>query len=240
MMNLGKRIIIIGKNDPTRTMLKYVMEMDGFFVQESDNISDGIHLINRQKIDIAIVEHSYLQDNAIHFQKLKQRYGHPIHKTRPIIVIFPENANINEFKITGFDESLDKKIQQPFLPAELITQLKSIINNPNFCKSENHISIAGISINPKQKDVNFDGENVNLGHIEYQLLLFFMTHPNAIYTRQQILSEVWGDGKIVDERTVDVHIRKLRKVMQRTGHDQLLQTVHGAGYRFITQVLEVL
>ena len=137
-----------------------------------------------------------------------------------------------EDKVRGLDAGADDYITKPFSPKELTARLKAVIRRAVPTSTEEVIEVQGLRLDPVSHRVTANEQALEMGPTEFRLLHFFMTHPERVYSREQLLNNVWGTNVYVEERTVDVHIRRLRKAIAETGHDALIQTVRGSGYRF--------
>jgi two-component system phosphate regulon response regulator PhoB len=135
-------------------------------------------------------------------------------------------------KISGLEAGADDYLTKPFSPKELAARIKAVLRRRAPELADDIVEIAGLRLDPAGKRVTANGQVVELGPTEFRLLQFLMTHPERIYTRTQLLDHVWGDHVFIEERTVDVHIRRLRKELEATGHDRLVDTVRGSGYGF--------
>jgi two-component system phosphate regulon response regulator PhoB len=135
-------------------------------------------------------------------------------------------------KLQGLETGADDYLTKPFSPRELTARIKAVLRRRAPQATDDVVGIAGLSLDPVSHRVSGNGTPLALGPTEFRLLHFLMTHPERVYSRAQLLDQVWGDHVFIEERTVDVHIRRLRKALEPTGHDRLVQTVRGAGYRF--------
>jgi two-component system phosphate regulon response regulator PhoB len=133
-------------------------------------------------------------------------------------------------KISGLEAGADDYLTKPFSPKELAARIKAVLRRRAPELAEEVLEIQGLRLDPPARRVTANGQPVELAPTEFRLLHFFMTHPERIYSRAQMLDQVWGDHVFIEERTVDVHIRRLRKALEPTGHDRLIDTVRGTGY----------
>ena len=156
--------------------------------------------------------------------------------TEKVPVIMLTAKAEEDSKISGLDAGADDYIAKPFSPRELISRVKAVLRRIGREELKEPIHVGDMVFDPIGHRVNIGSQPVNLGPTEYRLLQFFLTHQERVYSRDQILDYVWGGNVYLDERTVDVHIRRLRKAISVAGHDNYVQTVRGAGYRFSTQL----
>jgi two-component system phosphate regulon response regulator PhoB len=132
----------------------------------------------------------------------------------------------------GLEAGVDDYITKPFFPRELLARVRAVMRRCKPQLTEDTVEAAGLTLDPAARRVTCVGSSIDLGDIEFRMLHFFMTHPERVYSRAQLLDEVWGHQVFVEERTVDVHIRRLRQTLEPSGLDGLLETVRGVGYRF--------
>jgi two-component system phosphate regulon response regulator PhoB len=138
-------------------------------------------------------------------------------------------------KVTGLEGGADDYVTKPFSPRELLARINAVLRRSSASGAGERVEAGGLVLDAAGHRVSVDGRTVPLGPTEYRLLQFFMEHPERVYARSQVLDRVWGGNVYVEERTVDVHIRRLRKALEPFGCDALVQTVRGAGYRFSTR-----
>jgi len=150
----------------------------------------------------------------------------------PVILLTARTAM--EYKIEGIETGADDYITKPFSPRELVARLKAVLRRTTPRGVEDPIEVQGLLLDPVCHRVTSNDRPIDIGPTEYRLLQFFMTHQERAYSRAQLLDQVWGGNVYVEERTVDVHIRRLRKALGEA-HEHLIQTVRGTGYRFSTK-----
>ncbi|MCL4132413.1 UNVERIFIED_CONTAM: hypothetical protein GTU68_013903 [Idotea baltica] len=155
--------------------------------------------------------------------------------TKKIPVVMLTARGEEEEKVRGLEVGADDYITKPFSPKELMARLKAVIRRVSPTSVEELIDVQGLKLDPVSHRVTANDKALDMGPTEFKMLHFFMTHQERVYSREQLLNNVWGTNVYVEDRTVDVHIRRLRKALEIEGHDRLVQTVRGAGYRFSVQ-----
>jgi two-component system phosphate regulon response regulator PhoB len=153
-------------------------------------------------------------------------------RTRDLPIIMLTARSDEHDKIAGLEAGADDYLTKPFSPRELLARINAVLRRRAPQMTEDLIEIEGLRLDPVTHRVFGDGQPLDLGPTEFRLLHFFMTHAERVHSRAQLLDQVWGDHVFVEERTVDVHIRRLRVSLEASGHDRLIQTVRGSGYRF--------
>lgn len=156
-------------------------------------------------------------------------------RTRAIPIIMLTARGEEQDKVSGLETGADDYITKPFSPRELVARIKAVLRRRAPQSTEDPVSMGGLVLDPATHRVSAGEQALNLGPTEFRLLHFLMTHPERVHSRAQLLDQVWGDHVFVEERTVDVHIRRLRCSLEPSGHDALIQTVRGSGYRLSAQ-----
>ena len=156
-------------------------------------------------------------------------------RTRGIPLIMLTARGEEQDKVMGLESGADDYITKPFSPRELVARIKAVLRRRAPETTEDTVSAGDLCLDPATHRLTAGGKPVTLGPTEFRLLHFLMTHPERVHSRAQLLDQVWGDHVFVEERTVDVHIRRLRCALEPSFHDGLVQTVRGSGYRFSTQ-----
>ncbi len=147
------------------------------------------------------------------------------------IIMLTARSEEND-RVRGLETGADDYVSKPFSPRELIARIHAVLRRTQPEAEEEAIHIGGLTLNPVDHRVKVGDEDIELAPTEFRLLSFFMHHPDRVYSREQLLDRVWGRGIYVEERTVDVHIRRLRKALATHDYDRFIQTVRGTGYRF--------
>lgn len=227
----GKTVLIVDDEAPIREMLAVALAMAGFNCLEADNAQSAHGLIVDQQPDIILLDWMMPDVSGIELARRLKR--DPISADIPIIMLTARGEEDN--KIQGLEAGADDYITKPFSPRELIARLKAVLRRTATEGIDTSIEVEGLRLDPSSQRVSSDGIALDIGPTEFRLLQFFMSHPERAYTRGQLLDRVWGGNVYVEERTVDVHIRRLRLTLGAK-HRHLVQTVRGTGYRFSTKV----
>lgn len=226
------RILIVEDEAEIREMLRFVLEQDEFHVLEATNAQEARNLLTSDRIDLILMDWMLPGRSGLEFtRELKQR---PESRVIPIIMLTARTEELS--KIDGLNSGADDYVTKPFSPRELIARIRAVLRRSGLRSEHLPIEVEGLYIDPLKHQVLINGEKLDLSPSEYRLLLFFMTHAERAYSRSQILDQVWGDDSYIEERTVDVHIRRLRKLLTPSRHDRYIQTIRGVGYLFSTQI----
>ena len=229
---MSKRVLIVEDEAPIREMLEFVLEQSGYETIKAEDYQIALEQIKEPFPDLVLLDWMLPGGSGVQLaKKLKQHEF-----TRDIPVIMLTARGEEEDKVRGLDAGADDYITKPFSPKELIARIKAVMRRVTPTSGEQPIIINGLNLDPVSHRVTANEEPLDMGPTEFKLLHFFMTHVERVYSREQLLDNVWGTNVYVEDRTVDVHIRRLRKAIARFGHDNLIQTVRGAGYRFSTKI----
>ncbi len=222
-------ILVVEDEDAIREMLVMVLEQADLNVTAVASAEQAqCILADQTKPDLMVLDWMLPGISGVDLaRRLKQD---TLFKEMPIILLTARDADGD--KVRGLDIGADDYVTKPFSPKELVARIKAVLRRSGK-KLENEIlKVSNILLDVDEHRISISGQSVVLSPIEFKLLYFFMTHENKVYARSHILDQVWGRNAYVEERTVDVHIRRLRKVLEAHGKDQLIQTVRGFGYRF--------
>ena len=226
------RILIVEDEFAIREMLTFVLEQHGFSTCAAEDFDSAVALMAEPYPDLILLDWMFPGGSGIQLaKKLKQdEYSRQI----PIIMLTARGEE--EDKVKGLEVGADDYITKPFSPKELVARIKAVLRRAAPTRLEETIDVRGLTLDPVSHRVTVGETVLDMGPTEFRLLHFFMTHPERVYSREQLLDNVWGTNVYVEDRTVDVHIRRLRKAVEMSGHDKFIQTVRGAGYRFSTRI----
>ena len=229
---MSRRVLVVEDETPIREMLCFVLEQKGFEPIEAADFDQGLAKVCEPFPDLILLD--WMLPGGTGIQFIKQLKQDELTRQIPIIMLTARGEE--EDKVRGLEAGADDYITKPFPPKELTARLKAVIRRAVPTSTEEVIEIQGLKLDPVSHRVTVEDQPLDMGPTEFRLLHFFMTHPERVYSREQLLNNVWGTNVYVEDRTVDVHIRRLRKAVAGAGHDALIQTVRGAGYRFSTRV----
>lgn len=225
---MDKTILIVDDEAPIRDMLRVALEMAEYSCLEAEDAQSAHSLIIDQKPDLVLLDWMLPGTSGIELARRLKR--DEVTSAIPIIMLTAKGEEDN--KVQGLEVGADDYITKPFSPRELVARLRAVLRRTDAFSISEPIEVGGLCLDPSSHRVTINDVPLQMGPTEYRLLEFFLTHQERVYTRNQLLDHVWGGNVYVEERTVDVHIRRLRKALTLEGHDRLIQTVRGAGYRF--------
>src|SRR6056297_5555 len=230
----AKQILIVEDEKPIRDMIAFGLRRSGFDVREAEDCRAARIAVADQLPDLVLVDWMLPDMSGLELTRLMKKDS----GTREVPVIILTARAEEEDKIRGLEGGADDYITKPFSPRELLARIKAVLRRGGPGEEEEVLAANTLRLNSASHRVTAGEELIALGPTEYRLLKFFMGHRDRVYSRGQLLDRVWGGNVYVEERTVDVHIRRLRKALEASGCDRLIQTVRGAGYRFSEQVDE--
>ncbi|ENT7884641.1 phosphate response regulator transcription factor PhoB [Shigella flexneri] len=228
---MARRILVVEDEAPIREMVCFVLEQNGFQPVEAEDYDSAVNQLNEPWPDLILLDWMLPGGSGIQFIKHLKRES----MTRDIPVVMLTARGEEEDRVRGLETGADDYITKPFSPKELVARIKAVMRRISPMAVEEVIKMQGLSLNPTSHRVMAGEEPLEMGPTEFKLLHFFMTHPERVYSREHLLNHVWGTNVYVEDRTVDVHIRRLRKALEPGGHDRMVQTVRGTGYRFSTR-----
>ncbi|MBB1385370.1 MULTISPECIES: phosphate regulon transcriptional regulator PhoB [unclassified Pseudoalteromonas] len=229
---MSRKVLVVDDEAPIREMLVFVLEQNGFQAIEAEDYDSAIAAMVEPYPDMVLLDWMLPGGSGIQIAKKFKQNEH----TRQIPIIMLTARGEEEDKVRGLEVGADDYVTKPFSPKELMARIKAVIRRVSPTSLEEAIEVHGLRLDPISHRVTSQGNELDMGPTEFRLLHFFMTHPERVYSREQLLDHVWGTNVYVEDRTVDVHIRRLRKAIGPLGHDRLVQTVRGAGYRFSSKL----
>ena len=225
-------VLIVDDEAAIRDMLCIALEAADFNVLDAENAQQAHAAIIDKQPDLVLLD--WMMPGTTGLELLRRLKRDDLTARIPVIMLTAKAEE--DSKISGLDAGADDFIPKPFSPRELISRVKAVLRRVGREELQEPISIGQLVFDPIGHRVSIADQAINLGPAEYRLLQFFLTHQERVYSRDQILDYVWGGNVYLDERTVDVHIRRLRKAISVAGHENYVQTVRGAGYRFSAQL----
>ncbi len=238
-----KRVLVVEDESAIREMICFVLAQQGYDLLQAEDYQQGVRQLALPCPDLAIIDWMLPEGTGIELIEYMKR--DPLLWDIPIIMLSARGET--EDRVTGLDVGADDYITKPFSPKELVARIKALMRRTPTSKSTQSSEVTPINQSSKKHEiVEYNGLTIDtlshrvmvgdslidLGPTEFKLLLFFMHHPERVYSRDHLLDQVWGTNVYVEDRTVDVVIRRLRKILETTGHDKMIQTVRGSGYRF--------
>ncbi|MGD8429279.1 MAG: phosphate regulon transcriptional regulator PhoB [Ectothiorhodospiraceae bacterium] len=225
---MAASILIVEDEAAIREMIAMGLSRAGFDVRHAESAEDARAAVRLARPDLILLDWMLPGESGLDMARALKR--DPDCRDIPIIMLTARGEE--EDKIRGLDTGADDYITKPFSPREMVSRIKAVLRRTKPTSGDRPIEVEGLCLDPVSHRVTAGESGVDLGPTEFRLLHFLMTHPERVFTRSQLLDNVWGTNVYVEERTVDVHVRRLRKGLSRSGHDSLVQTVRGTGYRF--------
>ena len=221
--------ILVVEDEPAIAELVAVnLSFAGYKVLRAADTIQAETLIRAEQPDLILLDWMLPGSSGVQFAK-KLRADD---RTRDIPIIMLTARSEEGDKVEGLESGADDYMTKPFSPKELMARIKAVMRRRAPQLTEETVDICGLSLDPSTHRVSGGEQGLDLGPTEFRLLHFFMTHHERVHSRSQLLDQVWGDHVYVEERTVDVHIRRLRQSLSASGHDRHVETVRGSGYRF--------
>ncbi len=224
----GRQVLIVDDERAIREMVCLALSSEGYQCLEASDAHKAEAVLREQAPDMILLDWMMPGVSGVDFARSLRRKD----ETRHIPIIMLTAKAEEEDMIRGLDSGADDYLTKPFSTRELIARIKALLRRTEGHAESTSLQAGSLQLDMAAHRVSCQGNVVDLGPTEFKLLKFFMENPERVYSREQVLNNVWGDNVYVEERTVDVHIRRLRKALEPFGHDQWVQTVRGAGYRF--------
>ena len=228
----NERILIVDDEAAIREMISIALDLAGFDCIEAEDALQAHHLVVDERPALILLDWMLPGMTGIELARRLKRDENT--SEIPIIMLTARGEEDN--KIQGLDAGADDYITKPFSTRELISRIKAVLRRRAPQLTDDLIEVEGLKLDPTSHRLTGNGQPLAIGPTEFRLLHFFMTHPERVFSRGQLLDQVWGGNVYVEDRTIDVHIRRLRKALEPFGFERFIQTVRGTGYRFSTQV----
>jgi len=224
----AKQILIVEDERPIREMIAFGLKRAGFEVREAEDCRAARASLADRRPDLVLVDWMLPDMSGLELARSLKRDR----ETRELPIIMLTARAEEGDKVAGLEGGADDYLTKPFSPRELVARINAVLRRAAPQSGDERIEFDGLALDQASHRVLVGEKTVPLGPTEYRMLEFFMTHPERVYKRDQLLDRVWGGNVYVEERTIDVHIRRLRKALEEFGYDRFIQTVRGSGYRF--------
>jgi two-component system phosphate regulon response regulator PhoB len=222
------RILVVEDEQPIRDLISFGLRRAGCDVVLAEHSQEALASIGDRRPDLVLVDWMLPDMSGLELVRTLRRDAN----TRDIPIVMLTARGEEADKVAGLESGADDYVTKPFSARELIARIQAVLRRSAPVGESERVEVEGLILDQAGHRVAAAGKPIALGPTEYRLLAFLMTHPDRVYSRSQLLDRVWGGNVYVEERTVDVHIRRLRKSLEESGYDRFVQTVRGAGYRF--------
>lgn len=224
----AKQVLIVEDERPIREMIAFGLKRAGFEVREAEDCRGARASLADRRPDLILIDWMLPDMSGLELARSLKRDR----ETRELPIIMLTARAEEGDKVAGLEGGADDYVTKPFSPRELVARINAVLRRAAPHTGDERIEFEGLALDQASHRVLVGEKTVPLGPTEYRMLEFFMTHPERVYKRDQLLDRVWGGNVYVEERTIDVHIRRLRKALEEFGYDRFIQTVRGSGYRF--------
>jgi two-component system phosphate regulon response regulator PhoB len=221
-------VMVVEDEPAIQELVSFNLKQAGHNVVPAHSAEQAQRLIKEAIPDLILLDWMLPGASGIDFARRLKSEGY----TKDIPIIMLTARGEEQDRIRGLETGADDYVSKPFSPRELMARIKAVLRRRAPQMTDEPAEMGGLRLDPATHRVTGNNTPLDLGPTEFRLLHFLMTHPERVHSRAQLLDQVWGNQVFVEERTVDVHIRRLRKALEGTGHDALVQTVRGSGYRF--------
>jgi two-component system phosphate regulon response regulator PhoB len=227
---MAASILVVEDELAIQELIAINLQHAGHEVLRASDATAALDMVRKALPDLIVLDWMLPGMSGLQFARQLRQAA----RTRQIPIIMVTARSSEQDKIAGL-EAADDYITKPFSPRELVARVRAVLRRRAPETTDEPVEMAGLRIEPATRRVFADNVPLEVGPTEFRLLHFLMTHPERVHSRGHVLDHVWGDHVFVAERTVDVHIRRLRRSLAGSGHDRLVQTVRGSGYRMTTQ-----
>ena len=221
-------ILVVEDEPAIREMLEEALTRAGFSVRGAADADAADVVVGERLPDLILLDWMLPGTSGIDYARRLKR----AELTREVPLIMLTARGDESDRLAGFGVGVDDYVAKPFSMRELVARMRAVLRRVNGAAPESPLNCEGLCLDPVSHRISGDGAAIKLGPMEFRMLHFFMTNTERVFTRSQLLDRIWGSNVYIEERTVDVHVRRLRKALAPFGYDRLVQTVHGTGYRF--------
>lgn len=231
MNSSAVKVLVVDDESAIRDMIRFSLSRAGMSVQGAADAREALNHIGEARPDIILMD--WMMPGVSGLELTRRLRREPLTADIPIIML---TARVTEDdKVAGLEAGTDDYVIKPFSPRELVARINAVLRRSSATDRDGQITAGTLILDTLSRRVLADGQELSIGPTEYRLLEFFMSNQGRAYSRAQLLDHVWGPNAFLEERTVDVHIRRLRKALNAAGKDQFVQTVRGHGYRFLAE-----
>lgn len=228
-----EQILIVEDEAAIREMVVMTLEMAGFDSLQAADVSEAHQQVVDHRPALILLDWMLPGDKSgIDFCRMLK--SDALLAEIPIIMLTAKSEE--DSKVHGLDAGADDYMTKPFSTRELISRIKAVLRRSNALSGDKPINIGKLTLDAKSQRFMVGEKTIDMGPTEYRLLAFFMSHPERAYTRAQLLDQVWGGNVYIEDRTIDVHVKRLRTLLRPYDCDSLIQTVRGTGYRFSSRI----
>lgn len=224
-------LLVVEDDAAIREMLTTYLLSKNYEVMSAENGNQALDILHKNTIDLLLLD--WMLPDTEGVALIPKVRDMPVHKELPVLMLTAKTEESD--KIQGLDVGADDYMTKPVSLKELAARIRALIRRSQGLNPQQLLVQGDISCDPENKTVQIKGETIKISSMEYRLLYFFLKNPNRLFSRSQLLDNVWGQTVFVEERTVDVHILRLRKILKKYDLDAMLKTIRGSGYRFVVE-----
>jgi len=228
---MSTNILIVEDEPAIQELVAYTCSSNGYAVRRAESVNAAREAIGRELPDLVLLD--WMLPDRPGIELLKDLRAEDRTRSVPVIMLTAKGSEAD--RVVGLDTGADDYVVKPFSPRELVSRIRAVFRRRAPQHSGESVSYGPLTIDPARHEVLVDAKPVSMGLAEFKLLSFLVHHPDRVYSRAQLLDNIWGDDVFIEERTVDVHVLRLRKALAPANAQHLLQTVRGLGYRLSTR-----
>lgn len=228
---MSAQILVVEDDSAIQELIAASLVREGYVLTRATDVESARRSVSAALPDLILLDWMLPGMSGIDFAR--ELRGQARTRDLPLIMLTAKSQEAD--RVNGLDVGADDYITKPFSPRELAARVRALLRRQRPHVTDRAIEANGLQLDPVTQRVKANEQLLSLGPTEFRLLKFLMSHPERVYSRAQLLDQVWGDHVYVEERTVDVHVRRVRSALEPSGHDAMVQTVRGTGYRFSTQ-----